>query len=87
MSLEEFQFGADHSPYSNCSVVVGADSSSPVTGVRADLLSAAYNAVEAGLRGAKVSMVKGLQNPLMFFACTDRSEARTGKSQTILPEY
>jgi len=35
-------------------VVVGADSSSPVTGVRADLLSAAYNAVEAGLRGAKV---------------------------------
>ena len=36
------------------SVVVGSDSSSPVTGVQADLLAAAYNAAEAGLRGARV---------------------------------
>lgn len=34
--------------------MVGADASSPVTGQKADLLAAAYNAVEAGLRGAKV---------------------------------
>jgi len=35
-------------------VVVGADSSTPVTGIKADLLTAAYNAVEAGLRHAKI---------------------------------
>lgn len=34
--------------------VIGANTSSPVTGQKADLLAAAYNAVEAGLRGAKV---------------------------------
>lgn len=39
------------------SVVVGSDSSSPVTGVQADLLAAAYNAAEAGLRGARVSIL------------------------------
>lgn len=44
----------DFDPPALYSFVVGADANSPVTGQKADLLAAAYNAVEAGLRGAKV---------------------------------
>lgn len=36
------------------SIVVGASESSPVTGIRADLISAAYNAAEAALRSVKI---------------------------------